>query len=99
MKLFLLRIKNELYFWLYFYWARKINPYKEPNRAEFNLYHRKYWELGGIRAIHNNKFSLFDYDEIFISPCSFNEVNCGGFSSGKYLLKIGFVPGMIDDDR
>jgi hypothetical protein len=86
MKLLLLRIKNELYFWLYFYWVRKIRPYENSSRL-FNLYHKKWWELGGNKDIN----SLFSYDEIFVSPCSLNVINCGGIPSGRYLLKIGLL--------
>lgn len=82
----LLRIKNFFYFWCYFYWARLLFPYQEPNRAEFNKYHFRYWELADDNSGWREK--LIDYDEIFVSPCSFNEKNCGGYSCGKYLLSI-----------
>lgn len=87
MNLILLRIKNELYFWLYFYWARLLFPYKSPNVKEFNKYHLKYWELCPPRAYNQ----LLDYDEIFISPCVFNPINCGGVYNGKYLSKTGLI--------
>jgi hypothetical protein len=31
--------------------------------------------------------SLFDLDEAFVSPCTMNEINCGGFR-GKWTPKI-----------
>jgi len=41
--------------------------------------------------------SLFDYDEAFVSPCTLNEINCGGFR-GKWTPKIKLI-GIQDDTR
>ena len=41
--------------------------------------------------------SLFDYDEAFVSPCTLNEINCGGFH-GKWTPKIKFI-GIKNDGR
>lgn len=41
--------------------------------------------------------SLFDYDEAFVSPCTFNEINCGGFK-GKWTPKITLI-GVQNDER
>ena len=95
MKLLLFRIKNELYYWLYFKWVRLVFPYLEPNRAEFNKYHIKYWELHSKNNDSDWRNRLFDYDEVFISPCSWNEINCGWYGNGKYLLQMRFIGGMI----
>lgn len=35
--------------------------------------------------------SLFDWDEAFVSPCTLNEVWCGGVR-GKWTPKIRFMP-------
>ena len=51
---------------------------------------------------------LFDYDEVFVSPCTFNEINCGGprliwtgteFGGTKWTPKVAFMPGMIDREN
>jgi hypothetical protein len=41
--------------------------------------------------------SLFDYDEAFVSPCTLNEINCGGVR-GKWTPKIMLI-GITDDGR
>lgn len=35
-------------------------------------------------------FGLFDYDEAFVSPCTLNEIWCGGFI-GKWTPRIRFM--------
>lgn len=97
MKLLFKRIKNELYFWLYFYWVRLFSPYSEPTRFEFNKYHVKYWELHSAKNDLKWGDRLFDWDEIFVSPCTFNIVECGGIPSGKYLVKIGLTSFIVKD--
>lgn len=41
--------------------------------------------------------SLFDYDEAFVSPCTFNEVNCGGIK-GKWTPKIKMLSMEMPDE-
>lgn len=92
------RIKNELYFWLYFYWARRIKPY-HINLSQWVLEHDELNEykncLKDESKINWHKYSLFFSDYIYISPCSFNEKNCGGYllsyNEKKKIPKIGFV--------
>ncbi len=42
--------------------------------------------------------SLFHYDEEFISPCTWNEINCGVMHN-KWMPKIAFMPGMEDREE
>ncbi len=41
--------------------------------------------------------SLFDYGEAFVSPCTLNEINCGGICGG-WTPKIALI-GMDLDER
>jgi len=43
------------------------------------------------------KRSLFDYDESFVSPCTLNEINCGG-RLGKWTPKNALI-GLEPDER
>jgi hypothetical protein len=45
---------------------------------------------------HNFVYGLFCYDEAFVSPCTLNEINVGGFR-GKWTPTIKLI-GMTDPD-
>ena len=40
---------------------------------------------------------LFHYDEAFVTPCTFNETNCGGYR-GRWTPKIGLLSMEMPED-